>query len=165
MYASHMSSPPMPARWSDPEPRPLNVEETRKLAIFREISQTLAEQPDLKTALKSVLQLLAARSPVDIAGGMVLVFSGRSHQVEMQVTDGFSAGRPRGNGAPASSSVTGQVVQSGRPVVVPHIPRAGLPASPTAKTAPLRELTQVAVPITLEGRVVGAISVDYFFDP
>jgi len=155
----------MPARWSDPEPQPLNLEETRKLAIFCEIGQLLAEQPDLKTALKSVLQLLAARSPVDIAGGMVLVFSGRSHQVEMQVTDGFSAGRPRGTGAAASSSVTGQVVQSGRPVVVPHIPRAGSPASPSTKTPQLRELTQVAVPIALDGRVVGAISIDYFFDP
>src|SRR6187402_1757900 len=42
-----MFQPSMPAHWTDPAPRSTH-EEPRELSILRDISQTLAEKPDLK---------------------------------------------------------------------------------------------------------------------
>jgi Nif-specific regulatory protein len=149
--------------WTEPEPRPLNNEETRKLAIFCEISQMLAEQPDLEIAFRRVLQTLAVRSPVGIAGGMVVLFSEHGHDTEILVTERHAVVRPR-RSALRSAGVTSRLVKSGRPLVVPHVQGAAAPRASTHRGDP-REVTQVAAPIVLDGRVVGAISIDYFFDP
>src|SRR5262245_58276684 len=108
-----------PAPCIEPEPRALNFEEARKLAIFRDISQMLAEQPELEVALKGVLQILVTRSPTGIAGGMVLVFDEPNHRIEIHVTEGPSTWRPQ-RAKPVSSDVTGQVVRKRRPLVAPR---------------------------------------------
>jgi Nif-specific regulatory protein len=158
---SFVSRAPVP--WTEPEPRALNHEETRKLAIFCEISQMLAEQPDLEIAFRRVLQTLAVRSPVGIAGGMVVLFSEHGHSTELLVTERQAVVRPR-RSALRSAGVTRRLMNSGRPLVVPHA--SGTTSSrAAARRGDSREVTQVAAPIVLDGRVVGAISIDYFFDP
>jgi Nif-specific regulatory protein len=156
-----MLSPTVPS-WTVPEPQPLNSEETRKLAVLRDIGQLLAEQPDLRVALKGVLQTLTTRAAVGIAGGTVLVFGDNGARIDIHVTEGPFAARPRG-AISMTTGVAGQVMQSGRPLVVPYVARNNPGAATKAQSA--RELTQVAAPITLEGRVVGAISLDYQYDP
>jgi Nif-specific regulatory protein len=156
------SVPSRSAPGIDPEPRALNFEETRKLAIFRDISQMLAEQPDLQAALKAVLRILVTRSPTGIAGGIVLVFDEHTHRTEIHLTEGPSTSRPH-RARPVASSVTGQVLQRKRPLVVPRVSREATmqPAAGHREST----LTQVAAPIMLADRVVGALTLDYFFDP
>jgi len=74
-----MFQPSMPAHWTDPAPRSTH-EEPRELSILRDISQTLAEKPDLKAALRQALQTLATQSAIGIQGAMVVVPGERAGQ-------------------------------------------------------------------------------------
>ena len=96
-----MFQPSMPAHWTDPEPRATH-EEPRELSIVRDISQTLAERPDLKAALRQALQTLATQSAVGIQGAMVVVPGERAGQ-----GDPDDRGRHRG-AAPAERRRSGR---------------------------------------------------------
>jgi len=161
-----MFTPTMPAHWSQPEPHAANVEESRALAVARDIAQMLADRAELKPALKHALHLLAAESSVGIAGGAVLVLGDRSGEVDISVTFGSSAPRPRNVPAAAvSPSVADQVLQQVRPLVVPRAARNDGSRPTLAKSVPARELSLVAAPILLGGRAVGVLSLDYVFAP
>jgi Nif-specific regulatory protein len=153
--------------WTEPKPLPVNEAEATKLDIFRDIAQTLAELPDLKASLQSALNLLVTRSPVAIAGGMIVVFGEQGGDVEVHVSVGPPSARR--NGASPPSGVTGRVVQSGRPVVVSFKQRAGGARSAAAAAAAAlpdpQALTHIAAPITLDGLVAGMVGVDYLFEP
>jgi Nif-specific regulatory protein len=133
-------------------------EEPRELSLVREISQLLAEQADLHSALKQVVQRLAAQNRLGIAGAMVFLPAERGNQSDICVAEGSTVSRPRGPAAPGALSVAGDVVQRGRPTVVPRIERA--PAHPLATGAAPRELSLVAAPILLSGRAAGAIALE-----
>jgi len=158
-----MFQPSMPAHWTEPEPRSTH-EEPRELSIVRDISQTLAERPDLKAALRQALQTLATQSAVGIQGAMVVVPGERAGQSDLTIAEGTAAPRPRNGPAPAGSTVTDQVLQKGRPVVMPQLARAATARLPSARAGAVRELSIVAAPILLGGRAVGALSIEYAFD-
>jgi Nif-specific regulatory protein len=58
--------------------------------------------------------------------------------------------------------ITGQVVQSGKPIVVPRVSRepAFLNRAAERPELPQQELTYISAPISLEGKTVGAVGVD-----
>ena len=157
-----MFQPSMPAHWTDPVPRATH-EEPREVSIVREISQTLAERSDLKVALRQALQTLATQSAVGIQGAMVVVPGERAGQGDLTIAEGIAAPRPRNGAAPAGANIIDQVLQKGRPVVMPQVTRT-VARLPTSRAAAARELSIVAAPILLGGRAVGALSVEYAFD-
>jgi Nif-specific regulatory protein len=61
--------------------------------------------------------------------------------------------------------ITGRVVQSGKPIVVPRVSREPMFLSRTSDRAelPHQELSYVSVPILLNRKAVGALGVDYRF--
>ena len=156
-----MLHPSIPAQWIDAEPR-ASDEEPRELSLVREISQLLAERPDLRAAFKQVVQSLATQTRLGITGAMVVLPAENTDQGAICVAEGSSSPRPRGPAAPDAVSVADQVVQRGRPVVVPRIART--PPRPMPATAAARELSLVSVPILLGNRAVGALSVEFAFD-
>src|SRR6187402_2138104 len=157
-----MLQPSIPAHWTEPEPRTTH-EEPRELSIVRDISQTLAERPDLKAALRQALQTLATQSAVGIQGAMVVVPGERAGQGDLTVAEGTAAPRPRNGPGTAGVSVIDQVLQKGRPVVMPQVTRA-VPRQPASRAGVVCELSIVAAPILLGGRAVGALSIEYAFD-
>jgi len=108
-----MFQPSTPAQWTDAEPR-ASHEEPRELTLVRDVSQLLAEQPDLRSAFKQVVQSLAGQSRLGIVGAMVLVPGERGDQAEICVAEGSTLQRARGPVAPDAVSVAGHV----RPGVV-----------------------------------------------
>ena len=126
-----MLQPSIPAHWTEPEPRTTH-EEPRELSIVRDISQTLAERPDLKAALRQALQTLATQSAVGIQGAMVVVPGERAGQGDLTVAEGTAAPRPRNGPGTAGVSVIDQVLQKGRPVVMPQVTRA-VPRQPASR--------------------------------
>jgi len=155
-----MFQPSTPAQWTDAEPR-ASHEEPRELTLVREVSQLLAEQPDLRAAFKQVVQSLAGQSRLGIVGAMVLVPGERGDQAEICVAEGSTLQRARGPVAPDAVSVAGQVVQRGRPVVVSRIART--PAARITPGAVPPELSLVAAPIVLGGRAAGALSLEFTY--
>jgi Nif-specific regulatory protein len=63
--------------------------------------------------------------------------------------------------------ITGQVVETGKPIVVPRVSRepAFLHRAAPRPELPNQELSHICAPVTLEGRTVGAIGIDLHFKP
>jgi Nif-specific regulatory protein len=120
------------------------------------IAEALACSPDLRRALKSVLERLEGR-----AGALrsaVLMLDEERGEIRIEVSLGFG---PRAEGVRyrLGEGITGLVVASGQPVVVPAVSR-----EPRFLHRALRregpELTFVCVPISAPDKPVGALAVD-----
>jgi Nif-specific regulatory protein len=148
-----------PAQWSDVEPR-ASEGEPRELSLVREISQLLAEQADLRAAFKQAVQSLTSQNSLGITGAMVFVPGKRGDEDDICVAEGSTLLRPRGPAAPDALSLADQVVQRGRPVVVPRIARTPS-LRPGGDPSTTRDLSLVAAPILFGGHAAGALSVEF----
>jgi Nif-specific regulatory protein len=157
-----MFQPLTPAPWPEAEPR-ASHEEPRELSLVSEISQLLAERPDLRAALKQAIQSLATQSRLGIVGALVLVPGGRDDPADICVAEGTASPRPRGAAASDAVTVFDQVLQRGRAVVVPRVTRT-VPRLPGGVAGSPRELSIVAAPILLGGRAAGALSVEFAYE-
>jgi len=139
------------------------VEQTgdiRQLNTLTEISQALSGVLTLRSALVRVLEILE-RHHGAIRGAVTLV--SQTGQLHVDAAHGLTADRAAiryGTG----DGVTSRVVESGRPVVVPQVSREPMFRDRTARgDGDRREESFIAVPILLNRKPVGALSVDFLF--
>jgi Nif-specific regulatory protein len=134
------------------------------LSALVEVSQTLGSTLNLRSSLTHVLEILE-QSHGTLSGNVVLrdeeagdlaveAASGRS--VEMAARTRYRLGE----------GITGRVVQSGRPVVVPRVSREPLFLNKTKvyKSGGTGELSFVCVPVKADARTVGALGVTLPFE-
>jgi Nif-specific regulatory protein len=146
----------------EPEPAEAHAGEVRKLSTLLEASQALSGTADLKAGLHRVLEILgrhhgAIRSTVVLIGA-------DAGDVDLEVSAGETHTRRHARSR-RGESITEQVLQSGKPLVIPRIgpdpafsPRAGDRAELAEP-----ELSYISAPISLEGRVVGAVGIDLVY--
>jgi Nif-specific regulatory protein len=140
-----------------------HTSELRRLSTFLEISQTLAAASNQKSALHQVLGVLerhhgVLRSTVSLLNG--------NGEIEVVASEG-----PSGVKAHATFNVgegiTGRVVESGKPIVVPRISREPMFLRRTSERPELarEEISYVCVPILLNRKAIGALGADFQFKP
>ena len=160
-YGFLPSGAPMPSGSVAPvlKSEDVHAGEIRKLSTLLEASQALLKERNFKTGLHHVLEILhrhhgAVRSTV-----MLLNEDGR--EVALAASAGaIEAGRRVSYRI--GEGITGRVLESGKPIVVPQVSREPTflrRASPRPELAH-EELTYIAVPIALDGRAVGALGID-----
>jgi Nif-specific regulatory protein len=138
--------------------------ELRKLSTLLEASQALLKERSLKAGLQHVLEILdrhhgAVRSTV-------VLINEQTHEIELEASAGaIDAGR-RGHYR-VGEGITGQVLQSGKPIIVPQVSREPAFLSRFSARPELgrEELTYISVPIALENQTVGALAIDLRFKP
>jgi Nif-specific regulatory protein len=136
--------------------------EVRKLSTLVEISQALSGAVNLKPCLHKVLEILERHH--GMARSAVTLLQEDSGELCIEAANGLSA-----NGKKISYNVgegiTGRVVESGKPVVVPQISREPLFLNRAADRKDLgkQELTFICVPVLLNRKAVGALGVDLAF--
>ena len=136
-------------------------DETRKLTTLMEINQALSATLNLRAALHRALELLE-RHPGALRGAVTLLHP-ESGQLNTTASVGLT---PEGRRAryQLGEGVTGQVVESGKPVVVPQASREPAFLNRAArKDLSRREITFVCVPIISHHKAVGALSIDLPF--
>ena len=106
------------AKWMEPEQA--HAGEVRKLSTLLEASQALSSTLDLKQALHRVLEILGRHHGA--LRSTVVLLNDETGEVEVEaaagaVTPGKRVRYRLGEG------ITGQVVQSGKPIVVPRVSR------------------------------------------
>jgi Nif-specific regulatory protein len=145
------------ASWS--EPVDAHAGEVRKLSTLLEASQALSATLDLHAALQRVLEILdrhhgALRSTV-------VLLNDKTGEVELEASAGAVASDRRVRYR-VGEGITGQVVQTGKPIVVPRVSREPrfLGRAAERPELPEQELTYISAPVTLEGRTVGAVGID-----
>ncbi|HEY3135409.1 MAG TPA: sigma 54-interacting transcriptional regulator [Blastocatellia bacterium] len=136
--------------------------EVRKLTTLVEVSQALSGTLNLKAALHRVLEILERHH--GIVRSAVTLLDEKSGELHIEAanslsTDGLRARYKLGEG------ITGRVVESGKPVVVPQISKEPLFLNRAAQRKELgnQELTFVCVPIILNRKPAGALGVDLRF--
>ena len=136
-------------------------DETRKLTTLMEINQALSATLSLRAALHRALELLE-RHPGALRGAVTLLHP-ESGQLNTTASVGLT---PEGRRAryQLGEGVTGQVVESGKPVVVPQASREPAFLNRAGrKDLSRREITFVCVPIVSHHKAVGALSIDLPF--
>ena len=136
-------------------------DETRKLTTLMEINQALSATLNLRAALQRALDLLERHAGA--LRGVVTLLHPESGQLNTTASVGLT---PEGRRASyqLGEGVTGQVVESGKPVVVPQASREPAFLNRAArKDLNRREITFVCVPIVSHHKAVGALSIDLPF--
>jgi Nif-specific regulatory protein len=137
-----------------------HASEVRRLSTLLEASQAMSGTLNLKASLHRVLEILA-RHHGAMRGMVSLLHSDGSLRVE--ASDGLAdASRVRYQ---MGEGITGRVVESGKPVVVPRVSREPSFLHRAARRPELshEELSFVCVPIVLNRRPIGALAIDLKF--
>lgn len=137
--------------------------EISKLSTLLEISQVLSTTLDLKESLIRLLEILERRQQME-RGTITLLDSNRK-EIAIEVAPDLTPSQIEKGRYKLGEGITGTVVASGRPVIVPKLSREPMFLNRTGARRNLnkRELSFICVPIIINGQSVGALSVDLKF--
>ena len=130
--------------------------EIRKLTTLLEISQALSGTLDLKAGLHHVLDILEKHH--SLVSSAVMLLREDSKDILIEAACGLTADGQRARYR-LGEGITGRVVESGKPVVVPQASREPLflgRATPT-RAINKHEITFICVPITVNRKTLGAL--------
>ena len=149
-----------PAKWM--EPGGAHAGEVRKLSTLLEASQALSATPDLKEGLQRVLEVLGRHHGA--IRSTVVLLNEETGEVEVEASAGAVTPGKRVRYR-VGEGITGQVVQTGKPIVVPQVSRepSFLHRAAERPELPDQELSYISAPVFLDGRTVGAVGIDLRF--
>jgi Nif-specific regulatory protein len=141
-----------------------STSELRRLSSFLEISQTLASATNQKSAMHQVLGILEKHHGA--VRSTIALLNPAEAQIDVVASEGPVSGKADAK-FKLGEGITGRVVQSGKPIVVPRVSREPMFLKRTSDRPELasQELSYVCVPILLNRKAVGALGVDFRFKP
>jgi Nif-specific regulatory protein len=141
----------------------VDTRDIQNLTTLLDVSQALSSTPDLKTGLLRVLEQLERHHGV--LRGAVTLLNDDSKELYIEASIGISTEGQRAR-YHVGEGITGRVVQTGKPVIVPEISREPLFLNRAVKRKELdsSELTFICVPIAMNKKPIGALGVDLEFD-
>jgi len=131
-----------------------------EISLLYGISEALNAHLDLKKALYKVLEILA--DSMEMARGTITIVNPLSNAISIEVAHGISSSKMESVTYKVGEGITGRVIESGKPIVIPKISEEPLFLNRTAsrKKKQDRELSFICNPIKKGNQVIGAISVD-----
>ena len=138
--------------------RPKVRREVNELSLLFEISQTLDTSIDLGTALGPVLRTLARQ--MGLVRGAITLLNRQTGEISTEAAYGFSRSEKERGRYKLGEGVTGKVVESGKPKVVPDISKEPLYLGRTGARSDSRRkgLSFVCAPIKIGNAVIGTLS-------
>ena len=137
--------------------------ELKELSLLFEISQTLDRSLDLRDVVGPVLKAMAKH--MGMVRGTLTLLNRETGEIIIETAYGLSANQRERGRYRLGEGVTGKVIQSGRPVVVPRISEEPLFLNRTGARKGLqkKDISFICVPIKLGNEVIGALSADRLF--
>jgi len=135
------------------------MERARALPLLFEASTLLDQASDVRAAVKPILQTLARHMDVEYA--TLTVLNRRTSEILVHDAVGLTDDQRQRARYRLGEGITGRVVQTGAPVVVPSISTEPLFLN-RVRTADERstEMAFVCVPVRLGNETIGALSVE-----
>jgi Nif-specific regulatory protein len=133
------------------------------LATLLDINQILTGTPNLRSGLRRVLETLGRHD--GIIRSSVALLNADTGELHVEALHGPGGDGPRARYR-IGEGVTGRVVESCKPVVVPQVSREPLFLNRAARPdLDKKEISYVCVPIVLNRKAAGALAVDLPFKP
>ncbi len=133
-----------------------------RLETLAEVNSALAGGSSLRAALERVMQLLDRRDSV--VCGSITLLNPDTGLLHVEASEGLA---PEGRSAryAIGEGVTGRVVESGKPVIVPRASQEPMFLNRARrKNLDQRDMSFICVPIKTPKKSVGAISIDLPFE-
>lgn len=134
------------------------------LSALYEITKILASSTDLKECLEQTMAILDTMKHME--NGTVTIINPLTRKLEIEVAHGINAeGRKRGK-YQIGEGITGRVVASGEPIIVPHIADEPKFLNKTRARGDLSNQMRsfICVPIRGGKQVIGALSIDRLYN-
>ncbi len=137
--------------------------EVEELSCLYEIARTLSSSLNMREALEKILAILAER--LDMRRGTITIFNPRTKEIQIEVAHGLTAEARRRGRYRLGEGITGQVVATGQPIIVPHIKDDPRFLNRTRSRGKLEKehVSFICVPIKTGAKVLGTLSVDRLF--
>lgn len=146
---------------SDPK---VKGDDVLELRLLFELSQILDRSIDLRDELGPVLKALAQFT--GMLRGTITLLDRESGELYIEAAHGLSGAELERGRYKLGEGVVGQVVQSGRPMVIPRVSQdpTFLNRTKSRKNLNKDDISFLCVPIKMEQQVIGALSADRLFD-
>ena len=138
--------------------------EVKELLLLFEISRVLERSMDLRDVAGPMLEAISEH--MGMVRGTLTLLNRESGEILIEAAHGLSdTQKERGRYRPGEG-VTGKVVETGKPAVVPHISEEPqfLDRTRARKGFLKKDISFICVPIKLENEVIGALSADRLFE-
>jgi Nif-specific regulatory protein len=137
------------------------VSDSKLLVTLFEATQILSASHSLRSALHRTLELLDRQQQV--VRSAVTLLHQDTGQLHTEATHGMTAAGQLARYR-LGEGITGRVVQSGKPIVVPQVSREPLFLNRTGRTdLDKHEVSFICVPVELNRKTIGALAVDLAF--
>jgi Nif-specific regulatory protein len=137
--------------------------EVKELTLLLEVGQRLSSSIDLHDVVGPVLQALAEH--MGMSRGTLTLRNRHTGEFFIEAAHGLSAAQKERGRYKVGEGVTGKVVETGRPAVVPRISQEPMFLDRTGARDHLekRDISFICVPIRLGSEVIGTLSADRLF--
>jgi Nif-specific regulatory protein len=138
--------------------------ELQELLLLFDISQILDRSLDLRDVVGPVLEAIAKH--MGMMRGTLTLLNRESGEIFIEAAHGLSEIQMERGKYRAGEGVTGKVIATGKPAVVPRISEEPLFLDRTGarKDPQRRDISFLCVPIKLGNEVIGALSADRLFE-
>jgi Nif-specific regulatory protein len=119
----------------------------RRLTALLDVSKALGSTLDLNAALEQVLEVLDRE--LGMKRGAIALLEENGRDLTIQYAHGLSEGERKRGRYRVDEGITGKVVSSGKPIIVPQVSREPLFLNRTRKTPPGHEESFLCVPIRI----------------
>jgi Nif-specific regulatory protein len=131
-----------------------------ELSLLYEITQSLGTPGPLPPILQQILKILAQRAGME--RGTITILNPETGEIQIEVAHGLTAEARRRGRYKLGEGITGRVVETGEPAVVPRVSQEPLFLNRTRSRGQREkdELSFICVPIKINHQTIGALSVD-----
>lgn len=134
-----------------------------KVKLLVDIGAALSSSLDLLFTLNSILKVIS--ESLEMQRGTITLVDPRTGELHIEIAHGLTKEEKERGRYKIGEGITGKVVESGQPMVIPDIEAEPLFLNRTQarKNLKNRKFAFLCVPIRAGNRVIGALSVDHLF--
>ncbi|MBN1799070.1 MAG: sigma 54-interacting transcriptional regulator [Spirochaetales bacterium] len=135
----------------------------KELSLLFELSQAIARSLNLKEIVGPILKLMAEH--MGMLRGTIALVNKNSGDIMIEEAYGLSDSEQARGKYKIGEGITGKVVETGKPVVIPKIKESPffLDRTGARRDIDKKDISFICVPIKIGNQTVGALSVDRLF--